>query len=364
MKKKVALIFGGRSSEHEISLRSIKNVFEALDKKKFEPYLIGISKEGSWFHISDYDTLSKMTSLSDKNIPAQAQACSLICKSGQPQVFLIEKNISFYVDVAFPVLHGTFGEDGTIQGLFKMMNLPFVGCGVLASSIGMDKEVMKRLLTHEGVLNSPYVLLKKSSQISYSEVVNKIGTPFFIKPANSGSSVGVYKIKSEGDFLEKLPQAFAFDEKVLAEKAIIGREIECSVMGLNDSPKASVPGEVITQHEFYSYDAKYLDANGARIEIPAKISSSLVEKIQKIAVQTFQILGCDGLARVDFFVTNNNEIYVNEINTIPGFTNISMYPKMWEASGLNYSTLITQLIDLALLKAEKEKSIQFSFATV
>lgn len=361
MKRKVALIFGGRSSEHEISLRSIKNVFEALDKAKYEPYLIGISKEGSWFHVPDFETLNKMTSLKDKTRPSSLQPCSLVCRDSKPQFFLLEKNLSFHVDVAFPVLHGTFGEDGTIQGLFKMMNLPFVGCGVLACSVGMDKDIMKRLLDQAGIKNAPSLLLTKKSLFSYSQIIQKLGSPFFIKPANSGSSVGVFKIKSEGDFHEKLPQAFKYDEKVLAEKAIEGREIECSVMGLNDEPRASLPGEIIVQHEFYSYEAKYLDANGAKIQIPAHLTPEIQNQIQNIAIKTYQALSCDGLSRVDFFIEKSGDIYVNEINTIPGFTNISMYPKMWEATGISYSSLISELIELAIKKYEREKEILFSF---
>jgi D-alanine-D-alanine ligase len=360
MRKKVALIFGGRSSEHEISLRSIKNVYEALDKAKFEPFLIGISLQGSWYHISDFDTLLKTKALSDNQLPKNAQACSLICRNSQPQFLLLDKNVTFHVDVAFPVLHGTFGEDGTIQGYFKMMNLPFVGCGVLASSIGMDKEVAKRLMSHAGIANAKSVLITNHNPVSYSALVEKLGSPFFVKPANSGSSVGVYKIKTAADYDAKLPLALSYDSKVLAEEFIEGREIECSVMGLNDSPKSSLPGEIIAQHEFYSYDAKYLDDDGAKIQIPAELTSEQIEKVRALAIKTYQVLGCDGLTRVDFFLKKNGDLFVNEINTIPGFTNISMYPKMWEATGIKYADLITELIGFAVKKSEVENKIQFS----
>ena len=364
MRKKIALIFGGRSSEHEISLRSIKNVYEALDKIKFEPFLIGISLQGSWYHISDFDTLQKMKNLSDTQLPKNAQACTLICRNSKSQFLLLDKNITFHVDVAFPVLHGTFGEDGTIQGLFKMMNLPFVGCGVLASSIGMDKEVAKRLMNHAGISNAKSMLITPQKPISYSILVEELGTPFFIKPANSGSSVGVYKIKSASDYDSQLPKAHSFDSKVLGEEFIEGREIECSVMGLNDSPKSSLPGEIIAQHEFYSYDAKYLDDDGAKIQIPAQLTAEQTEKIRALAIKTYQVLGCDGLTRVDFFLKKNGEIYVNEINTIPGFTNISMYPKMWEATGIKYADLITELIGFAVKKSEIENRIQYSLESL
>ena len=360
MKKKVALIFGGKSSEHEISLRSIKNVYEALDKTKFEAYLIGISKQGSWYHVPSAEILASMTSLDDSKIPKQIQSCALICQNGKSSVLLLEKNISFHIDVAFPVLHGTFGEDGTIQGYFKMMNLPFVGCGVLASAVGMDKDIQKRLLSQAGISNAKSLLITRQETYGYDKIAKALGTPFFIKPANSGSSVGVYKIKSAADFDAKCPLALSFDDKVLAEEFIEGREIECAVKGLNANPVAAVPGEIIPAHDFYSYDAKYIDDNGAKIQIPAKLESAVMEKIRKLAVQAYQVLGCDGLTRVDFFLKKNGDIYLNEINTIPGFTNISMYPKMWEAAGISYSDLISDLIDLAFQKAEQDKRIQFS----
>lgn len=359
MKKKVALIFGGRSAEHEISLRSIKNIYEALDKNLFEAYLIGISKEGSWYHISG-DSLKKITALLDNQLPKDAQPTSLICRNGRPSFYLLDKNIGFDVDVAFPVLHGTFGEDGTIQGLFKMMNLPFVGCGVLGSAMGMDKEIMKRLLTYAGIPNARYKVLTPKKTPSFHEIQSELGLPFFIKPANAGSSVGVHKIKSEADFGPKLQDAFQYDDKVLAEEFIQGREIECSVMGLNDNPKASLPGEIIVNHEFYSYEAKYLDENGARTEIPAKLTPDEVRKLQAAAVMAYQTLVCDGLTRVDFFMKQNGDVYINEINTIPGFTSISMYPKMWEASGISYSGLITELLNLALEKHKRDNKL-FSY---
>lgn len=361
MKKKVALIFGGRSAEHEISLRSIKNVFEALDKSQFEAFLIGISKEGSWYHIPSAETLKKIMALSDKQLPKEVNPTSLICRNGKPAFCLLDKNITFEVDVAFPVLHGTFGEDGTIQGLFKMMNLPFVGCGVLGSAVGMDKEIAKRLLTYASIPNAEYVVLTHHNKMNFHDIKNKLGLPFFIKPSSSGSSVGVHKIKSEADFEPKLKDAFQYDEKILAEEFIDGREIECSVMGLNESPEASLPGEIVPTHEFYSYEAKYLDDNGAKTEIPAKLSPELIKKVQTIAIKTYQTLACDGLARVDFFIRKNGDVYINEINTIPGFTSISMYPKMWEASGLGYSQLITQLIEFALIKGKRDNELFFSY---
>jgi len=241
------------------------------------------------------------------------------------------------------------------------VNLPFVGCGVLGSAVGMDKEVMKRLLFEAKIPNAKYEVLLSHSPKGFDEVVKSLGLPFFIKPANAGSSVGVHKIKSKADFETKLKDAFCYDHKVLAEEFIQGREIEVSVMGPNHKPKASVAGEVIPTHEFYSYDAKYLDDNGATLKIPAPLSADELSRLQKLACQTFQVLGCDGLSRVDFFLKKNGEALLNEINTIPGFTKISMYPKMWEASGIKYSQLITELIKLGFEKFKSENDLMTNY---
>jgi len=361
MKKKVAILFGGRSAEHEVSIRSAKNVSAALDLSKFELILIGVSKEGTWYQFPDTSVFDKITALNDAKLPAQADPVSLICMKGKPQVFSLESKKTSAVDVAFPVMHGTFGEDGCIQGLFKMMNLPFVGCGVLGSSVGMDKEVMKRLLIEAKIPSARYEVIYSHAPLSFETLSKSLGLPFFIKPANAGSSVGVHKIKSKTDYETKIKDALMYDHKVLAEEFIEGREIEVSVMGLNHAPKASVAGEVTPTHEFYSYEAKYIDENGAALQIPAKISGDELKKIQTIACQTFQVLGCDGLSRVDFFLKKDGNVYLNEINTIPGFTKISMYPKMWEASGLNYQQLITQLLELGLQKYQSEMELMTNY---
>lgn len=364
MKKTIALIFGGKSSEHEVSIRSAKNVANALDKSKYDFILVGISKEGSWYRFSGLEVFDQVVRLTDKSLPAGSDPVALISEGGKPCFFSLKNQTKSAVDCAFPILHGTFGEDGTIQGLFKMMNLPFVGCGVWSSAAGMDKEIMKRLLAVAAVPNAKYELLTPEHTPSYEELTKKLGSPFFIKPANAGSSVGVHKIKDKAGFEKDLKDAFAYDTKVLAEEFIQGREIECSVMGLNASPKASLPGEVIAHHEFYSYDAKYTDENGASIVIPAQLTPQEVEKIQKMAVQTYQVMGCDGLTRVDFFLKKNGDLYVNEINTIPGFTKISMYPKMWEATGVTYSDLITKLIGFAFERHAADEKLMFSYAAL
>lgn len=362
MKKNIALVFGGKSSEHEVSIRSGKNVADALDKNRFDYTLIGISKEGTWYKFSDISVFDKLEALTDNQTPKGAEPVALISFKGQPTLISLEKpSMKYAIDCAFPILHGSFGEDGSIQGLFRMANVPFVGCDIFASSAGMDKEVMKRLLKEANIPSAKYLLLTPRNRLSYKEISSQLGTPFFIKPANSGSSVGVHKIKTETEFEEKLIDAFLYDHKVLAEEMMVGREIEISVMGHNYSPKASVAGEVIPTHEFYSYEAKYLDENGALLKIPAEIESATLKKMQELAMQTYQVLGCDGLTRVDFFLKKNNEPYINEVNTIPGFTKISMYPKMWEASGLSYTQLITDLISLALEKYNDQQKLQTNF---
>ncbi|QDK36624.1 D-alanine--D-alanine ligase family protein [Bdellovibrio sp. NC01] len=360
MKKTIALIFGGKSAEHEVSLRSAKNIADALDKDLFSPVFIGISKQGSWYRFANNDVFKNIT-IDDTHLPAEAEPVALIALKGAPVLYSLKDQSKTTVDCAFPILHGTMGEDGTIQGLFKMVQLPFVGCGVWSSAAGMDKEVMKRLLEQAGIPSARYMLLTPYKDTSYEEIVAKLGTPFFIKPANAGSSVGVHKVKSASDFAVNLKDAFQFDNKVLAEEFIKGRELECSVMGLNHKPKASLPGEVIPQHDFYSYEAKYVDDNGALIEIPAKLNGDETKRMQTLAEKTFHVMGCDGLTRVDGFLRPNGDIYINEINTIPGFTKISMYPKMWEASGVSYKELITSLINLAFEKFEIESKLKTSY---
>lgn len=361
MKKNVALIFGGKSAEHEVSLRSAKNVADALDKNLFSPILIGISKEGSWYRFPSDAVFSQATKIVDSALPPQAEPVALISMQGKPVLYSLQNQSKTNLDVAFPILHGTMGEDGTIQGLFKMVQLAFVGCGVWSSAAGMDKEIMKRLFTEAQIPNARYMLLTPFKNTSYQDVVQKLGSPFFIKPANAGSSVGVHKIKSAADFEKNLKDSFQFDTKVLAEEFIEGREIECSVMGHNREPQASLPGEIIPQHEFYSYEAKYIDDNGALLKIPAEMPAESLQKLQSLAKKTYQVMGCDGLTRVDFFLRKNGDFYVNEINTIPGFTKISMYPKMWEATGLGYRELITKLIHLGLEKHSEEQKLKTSY---
>jgi len=364
MKKiNVGILFGGKSTEHEVSLQSAKNVIDALDKDKYDVTLIGIDKSGRWYlndssHFLINSSNPKLIALNKTNknvtfVPG-VESKQLVCVS--------DINLRENIDVVFPILHGPYGEDGTVQGLLKLSNLPFVGAGVLGSAIGMDKDVTKRLLRDVGVPIAKFVVVHawEREQCNFISTSQELGLPLFIKPANTGSSVGVSKINNETDFESALDKAFEFDNKVLIEEFIQGREIECSVLG-NEVPIASGVGEVITQRDFYSYEAKYIDENGALLEIPANIPVKLVESIQEMAIKTFKILCCEGMARVDFFLTKDNKLIVNEVNTIPGFTNISMYPKLWEISGISYSQLIDRLIQLALDRHARDKRLRTSF---
>lgn len=361
-KIRVGVLFGGKSAEHEVSLQSAKNVVNAIDKSKYEVILIGIDKGGRW-HLGD-----------DSHFLLDAENPRLIdLKSIDQNVALVvEKDSGVLmhlscptkiesIDVIFPVLHGPFGEDGTVQGLLKLVNVPFVGAGVLGSAVGMDKDVMKRLLRDAGVPIPKFLVYNRqtSRNLKFDQVVQELGLPFFVKPANLGSSVGINKVKNQDDFAHAVADALLYDNKFLIEEYIKGREIECSVLG-NEAPIASFPGEIIPQHEFYSYDAKYLDENGAILEIPARLTDELVTEVQRMAIRAFQVLCCEGMARVDFFLRDNHELLVNELNTIPGFTRISMYPKLWEFSGISYSELIDRLIQLALERHESEKRLHTS----
>ncbi len=362
MKKKlrVAILFGGKSAEHEISLLSAKNIAEAIDKRKYQVVLIGIDKKGVW-------TLNR-TLPSGKSIlpslPSGKTSKSLALVPGR-EVKQLVSHSNFQplgpIDVVFPVLHGPFGEDGTVQGLLKLANVPFVGASVLGSAVGMDKDVMKRLLRDAGIPSVKFLVLDRFSSggIKFEKVKRYLKLPAFVKPANLGSSVGINKVKNRKQFESAVKEAFKFDNKILVEESIQGREIECSVLG-NDQPIASVPGEIITHHDFYSYEAKYQNEKGAVLEIPAKLPVATVHKIQDLAIKTFKVLCCEGMARVDFFLKNNQEVLVNEINTIPGFTKISMYPKLWEASGISYTKLIDRLIQLALERFKREKKLKTS----
>lgn len=344
-KIRIGIIFGGQSSEHEVSIQSAKNVYEALDKNKYDPILIGISKKGKWLALNNNE-FQKLSSQSYSALPEKIKAVSL-----SPQEPLSPEKI----DVVFPILHGMYGEDGTVQGLLKLMGIPFVGADVLGSAVGMDKDVMKRLLRDAGIPIVKFLVFQKKNgeKINFANIKKELGLPFFVKPANAGSSVGVSKVAKELEFKSAIEGAFHHDRKILIEQGISAREIECSVLG-NENKIASIPGEIIPTHEFYDYDAKYLDEDGARLEIPAGLTNSQIKKVQKLAIKACGVLCIDGMSRVDFFLDKKTaKLYLNEVNTIPGFTNISMYPKLWEASGISYPELIDRLISLALERSSK-----------
>jgi len=318
MKKlKIGVLFGGKSAEHEVSIMSAKNVIRALNKSKYKITPIKINKAGKF----DFNIFKK-------------------------------------IDVIFPVMHGPFGEDGSMQGLLKLAGVPFVGASVLGSAVGMDKDVMKRLLREAGIPVVKFIVKKIREKINFRKVKKELGLPFFVKPANLGSSIGINKVKNEKEFKYAIKDAFKYDTKILIEEFIPGREIECAVLG-NDKPIASIPGEIIANQEFYSYDAKYID-EGAVAVIPVKLDKKTRTKIRELAVKTFKTLNCEGMGRVDFFLAKTGKVYVNEINTIPGFTDISMYPKLWEASGIPQSKLLDILINLAIERFKKEKKLKTS----
>jgi D-alanine-D-alanine ligase len=325
MKTRVAVIYGGRSGEHEVSLRSAKSIIEAMDHEKYKVLHYLISKEGKW----------------------------------SPRAIVPEPRANPEIDIVFPVLHGTFGEDGTIQGLLELAELPYVGAGVLASSVSMDKEVMKRLAKERGLPVVDYLSLPGKDVGNLDGICSRFEFPVFVKPANLGSSVGISKARNCEELKSALELAASYDRKVIVERGIIGREFECSVMG-NENPVAAVPCEILPSQEFYDYDDKYLLEKAETI-IPANLSPEQTAELQKLAVECYRAVECEGMARVDFLLENaTGKLYINEINTIPGFTSISMYPKMWEYSGLPMPKLIDRLIELAIERHEAKKKLRYS----
>ena len=352
----IAVFFGGQSSEHEVSIQSAKNVVAAIDSKKYQIVPVYISKSGRFFECSSevFSNIAGMDGL-DSNIFQNEKKEMSFAMGGKGKCFYVnESGKELTVDFAFPVLHGAFGEDGSVQGLLRMAGIPFAGPGIVGSAVGMDKDVAKRLLKNDGFLVADCVVGRKCDRdkLVFSDIQKKLGIPMFVKPANAGSSVGVSKVETEEEFFKAVDEAFVHDVKILIEEAIVGREIECSVLG-NEYPEASVLGEVTPTHDFYSYDAKYLDSNGAILKIPADLPESVSDNVRKQAVDVFKCLECFGMTRVDFFVTQDFKVYVNEVNTIPGFTSISMYPKLWEVSGVGYGELIGRIIELGMEKHEK-----------
>jgi D-alanine-D-alanine ligase len=363
-KTRVIILFGGRSAEHEISLLSARNVLSALDRTRFEPVLVGIDKAGRW-HRESERTLEAAAGdprgvMLDAAAPAVAMEEALVPRAAAT----LAAGAVDSDDVVFPVLHGTFGEDGTVQGAMELAGIAYVGSGVLGSAIGMDKDVAKRLLRDAGIPVVDFAVVTAAAirrdPAAALRSLPDFGYPRYVKPANAGSSVGVSRVGGPADLEGAVRAALAFDTKVLVERAVNAREIECAVLG-NDEPEASIPGEIVVHHKdgFYSYDAKYVDPDGASWKIPAELPPDVTARVRAQAVATFRALELSGMARVDFFVTRDNrETYVNEVNTIPGFTAVSMYPKMWEASGLPPTALITRLIELAIERRDARRALK------
>jgi len=381
MKKiRVAVLYGGRSGEHEVALRSAASVINHLDRAKFEIVPIGIDKNGKW-HLAEPSLLQQKTvslpifrNMPEVVLPSNPSENETGVVALGPMAAASSGSApsvpSAAFDVIFPVMHGTNGEDGTVQGLFELAEVAFVGCGVLASAVGMDKDVAKRLIAAEGLPVVPSFVIRRGDWAAQRSVYAMraeidFGYPFFVKPANSGSSVGVHKVKGADDFAAAVEDALKYDTKILVEKGIAAREIELSVLEnpkYGEPPLISVAGEINPTHEFYSYEAKYLDENGMTMKIPADLTKEQLARAQEIARRAFTALECEGLARVDLFLDKHDgKLYFNEVNTMPGFTSISMYPKMWEASGLSYSELLTKLIELAIARKERRAGLVRDF---
>ena len=362
---RVGVLFGGESPEHEVSLRSAKNVIEAIDRERYDIVLIGIDRRGRW-HLADESSFLRHASDPRRIRLPHAPVRLALTPGRRPRIVPVVPHGHELpeLDVIFPVLHGPFGEDGTVQGLLRLAHLPFVGPGILGSAVCMDKDVAKRLLRDAGIPVAPFItVLSRAEAPSWDEAVAALDAPIFVKPANMGSSVGVSKAGTDADYQRALDEAFSFDTKVLLERTIRGREIEISVLG-NETPEASIPGEIAPTHAFYSYEAKYLDHDGADLLIPADLDAGTTARAREIAVRAFRALCCEGMARVDLFLATepcgplpSGSLVINEINTLPGFTRISMYPKLWDASGVSYPELIDRLIRLAIERAERDERL-------
>ena len=352
-KKHVGILYGGRSVEHDISLLSAKNILQNIDRQKFIVYLIAIDKNGKWFLCHDIEQpISAGTPL------------SLDLDAGQPRFYTASEQIM--PEVIFPVLHGTDGEDGSVQGLLQTMNIAYVGSGVLGSAAAMDKLLTKRVLQSAGLPVAAFATCHytRKDNYTYHDLARQLGEPFVIKPANLGSSVGVAIIVSEDEFEAAVNEAFKYDQTILFEEYIAGREVECAILG-NDEPIVSVAGEIILsdKYEFYSFTAKYEDPDSATITIPAAMPAGVHATIKDLSLKAYKLLNCHDLARIDLFVKAGGEVYINEINTIPGFTNISMYPSLIKHEGIGYQELITRLIEMALERHRLSSRISTDFTS-
>lgn len=351
-KLKVGILYGGRSVEHGVSINSARNIETYINKSLYEVICIGISTQGVWFQTPNVS----------KDIEAGTKL-KLSLDGSDPRFEDVAGN-SFTVDVVFPVLHGTDGEDGSIQGLLKAMDIPMVGTSVLGSSVSMSKLVAKQLMEQAGIPVTKFLFFRHDQKeaIRFEEIKKNLGVPFMVKAANLGSSVGVSKVSAESELDAAVEDSFRYDDCLLVEEYIKGREIECAILG-NNPPEASRPGEIIinSKYNFYSFDAKYVDGEAVKIEVPAKIDKATSDKIRDLSIKAYKQLQCEDFARVDLFLNEAGEVFVNEINTIPGFTNSSMYPMMWKDSGISFTDLISRLIQLGLERYKQSKRIQKEF---
>ena len=364
MKKTIAIVYGGRSGEHEVSLRSAFYVYNNIDRKKYDVVLIAIDKNGRWYFSRNFDDMVNTKSQLWK-LKTRLKEIVLLKSEKCSQVFsLKEKKNLIGIDIFFPLIHGTYGEDGCLQGFFELLDIPYVGAGVVGSAIAMDKEIAKRLLMLEKIPIAKFTVIKKSDtseerRKNINQAIKKFHFPLFIKPVSLGSSVGISKVFNKKGIDSAIKYAFKYDTEIIIEEFIEGREIECSVLG-NSYLKASLPGE-IKSLSFYSYKAKYLDPEEAKLLIPAPLSKEIIKKVQKLSIKVFKILKLKGMARVDLFLKPNGQLIVNEANTIPGFTQISMYPKLWQISGIKYSKLLDKLIQLAIQNFNEKKKLSRNY---
>jgi D-alanine-D-alanine ligase len=350
---RVGLLFGGRSAEHDVSLMSAGNVFRALDPARYDTIPIGITRSGAWLLCPLEGGAFPVA------VPESGPRVALVPGGGGrlavlSQMDAAEPDLSRSIDVLFPVLHGPFGEDGTVQGAAEIAGVAYVGSGVLGSAAAMDKDVAKRLMRDGGLPIARFLSFAQGDAPAFDAVVAELGRPVFVKPARLGSSVGISKAGTREEFAEAIAEAFRHDRKILVEEYVRGREIECGVLeGEDGSLVASLPGEIVpsNRHGFYTYEAKYLDEEGAAIQVPADLAPEVSDKVRNLSIEAFRALGCEGLARIDFFLREDGKLVVNEVNTLPGFTNISMYPKVMEALGISYAELVDRLIRHALARA-------------
>jgi D-alanine-D-alanine ligase len=359
-KIRIAVLFGGRSGEHEVSLVSATSVIKNLDKEKYEVIPIGITKQGKW--IAGPESMKLL-----KSGQAPSESNALI--PPEPTDLTTSTNDAVkglgQIDVVFPVLHGPYGEDGTVQGFLELTGLAYIGCGTLASSVCMDKVIMKKVLQAEGLPQVEFVWFWSKEWVSGQEKIitnieNELKYPVFVKPPNMGSSVGISKAKDRGELIESIKEAIQYDRKIIIEQGVENvRELECSVLG-NRNPKVSVVGEIIPSNEFYDYDAKYVDGK-SEAKIPAELPKETAKKIQDLAIMAYKALNCEGMARADFLLAKDNKLYINELNTIPGFTSISMYPKLWEASGVSYQQILDELIQLAIERNKEKQELKIEY---